>query len=119
MPYWIVIEALPTKLPQYALPIYPAVILALAWALEEGLLAAPFERRWQRWLEWLTLAGHVVATLALAALAAALPIWLGGIGLLGRARRGGRRARHRRLCFGAAADGGRQRPSAARRAARS
>ena len=78
VPYWIVIEALPTKLPQYALPIYPAVILALAWALGEGLLAAPFHRRWQRWLEWLTLAGHVFATLALAALAAALPIWLDG-----------------------------------------
>ncbi len=55
VPYWIVIEALPTKLPQYALPIYPAVILALAWALGEGLLMAPFASRWQRWLEWLTL----------------------------------------------------------------
>ena len=78
VPYWIVIEALPTKLPQYALPIYPAVILALAWALGEGLLMAPFASRWQRWLEWLTLGGHVLATLALAALAVGLPAWLDG-----------------------------------------
>ncbi len=77
VPYWIVIEAMPTKLPQYALPIYPAVVLAMAWALDEGLLAGRFERRWQRWLEWLTLGGHVAATLALAALAVALPAWLG------------------------------------------
>ena len=78
VPYWIVIEALPTKLPQYALPGYPAVILALAWALSEGLLDKPFERRWQRWLEWLTFAGHIAATLALAGLALGFSIWLNG-----------------------------------------
>jgi len=33
VPYWLVIEAVPTKLPHYALPIYPAVALAAAWVL--------------------------------------------------------------------------------------
>ncbi|HET7412440.1 MAG TPA: glycosyltransferase family 39 protein [Pararhizobium sp.] len=78
VPYWIVVEALPTKLPQYILPAYPAIVLALAWALQSGYLDTPFERRWQRWLEWLTFAGHVVATLAIAALAVGLPTWLTG-----------------------------------------
>jgi len=33
VPYWLVIEAVPTKLPHYALPIYPAVALAAVWVL--------------------------------------------------------------------------------------
>ncbi len=33
VPYWLIIEAVPTKLPHYALPIYPAVALAAAWVL--------------------------------------------------------------------------------------
>jgi len=33
VPYWLVIEAVPTKLPHYALPFYPAVALAAAWVL--------------------------------------------------------------------------------------
>jgi len=78
VPYWIVVEAMPTKLPHYILPAYPAVVLALAWALREGLLARPFERWWQRWLEWATFAGQIVATLAIAGLAVAAPIGLGG-----------------------------------------
>lgn len=78
VPYWILVEAMPTKLPHYILPAYPAVVLALAWALREGLLARRFERWWQRWLEWATFAGQIAATLALAALAVVAPIRLGG-----------------------------------------
>ncbi len=33
VPYWLIIEAVPTKLPHYALPIYPAIALAAAWVL--------------------------------------------------------------------------------------
>jgi len=33
VPYWLIIEAVPTKLPHYALPIYPALALAAAWVL--------------------------------------------------------------------------------------
>ena len=46
-PFWIVLEAVPTKLPHYVLPLYPAVAIALgAWLIEapEGGRA-----RWRRW----------------------------------------------------------------------
>ncbi len=33
VPYWLIIEAVPVKLPHYALPIYPAIALAAAWVL--------------------------------------------------------------------------------------
>lgn len=78
VPYWLVVEALPTKLPQYILPVYPAVLLALAWAIVTGQMAQPLDRGWKRWLDRLTLAGHFVATLALAGAAVALPIVLTG-----------------------------------------
>jgi 4-amino-4-deoxy-L-arabinose transferase-like glycosyltransferase len=32
-PYWILLEAIPTKLPHYALPLYPAIAMALVLAL--------------------------------------------------------------------------------------
>ncbi len=35
VPWWIVIEAIPTKLPHYALPLYPAIALSLALVLKE------------------------------------------------------------------------------------
>jgi 4-amino-4-deoxy-L-arabinose transferase-like glycosyltransferase len=31
-PYWVVLEAIPTKLPHYALPLYPAIAMALVLA---------------------------------------------------------------------------------------
>jgi 4-amino-4-deoxy-L-arabinose transferase-like glycosyltransferase len=40
VPYWIVLELVPTKLPHYVLPLYPALALVLAravLAVEEGL----------------------------------------------------------------------------------
>ncbi len=33
LPYWVVIEIIPTKLPHYILPIYPAIAMAAAWTL--------------------------------------------------------------------------------------
>lgn len=78
VPYWIVVEAIPTKLPNYILPAYPAVALALAWAVTTGLADQPFGRLWKRWLTWATFAGHIAATLALAAFAVGGPIWLNG-----------------------------------------
>ncbi len=37
IPYWLIIELTPTKLPHYALPVYPAIAIGAAWALREGL----------------------------------------------------------------------------------
>ena len=47
IPWWIFCEILPTKLPHYMLPAYPALLLLMAWWLESGgETPAP---AWQRW----------------------------------------------------------------------
>jgi 4-amino-4-deoxy-L-arabinose transferase-like glycosyltransferase len=78
VPSWAVFEAVPTKLPHYTLPLYPALmLLGAAWLTEAG---RPALRRW--------VAGGAGALAGLAALvigAAALalpvllgePVWLG------------------------------------------
>ncbi len=39
VPYWVLLEAIPTKLPHYALPLYPAVAMALTLAIWSGGVA--------------------------------------------------------------------------------
>jgi 4-amino-4-deoxy-L-arabinose transferase-like glycosyltransferase len=51
LPFWVVLEAVPTKLPHYVVPLYPALALLAA----KGLIAAAEEgmvvpRRWAAWL---------------------------------------------------------------------
>lgn len=47
VPFWLVLEAVPTKLPHYVLPLYPAIaILTMLAAERSGLLRA----RWALWL---------------------------------------------------------------------
>ena len=48
VPTWLVFEILPTKLPHYVLPVYPALALAAGLGLVELAKAAP----WQRWASW-------------------------------------------------------------------
>ena len=38
VPYWLILEAVPTKLPHYIYPVYPAIALAAAWALTSATL---------------------------------------------------------------------------------
>jgi 4-amino-4-deoxy-L-arabinose transferase-like glycosyltransferase len=38
VPYWLIIEAVPTKLPHYSYPVYPAIALAAAWVLLNGTM---------------------------------------------------------------------------------
>jgi 4-amino-4-deoxy-L-arabinose transferase-like glycosyltransferase len=68
VPVWLLFEAVATKLPHYALPAYPALmLLAAAWALD------PLRRPTPRWLAaigWLALGG-VALGLPIAAMAAA------------------------------------------------
>jgi 4-amino-4-deoxy-L-arabinose transferase-like glycosyltransferase len=74
IPAWIVLELVPTKLPHYALPVFPALALLAASALVHGLPAP----RWSRWLGavlWL------LATLAIAAALVVLP-WRLGPGIM-------------------------------------
>jgi 4-amino-4-deoxy-L-arabinose transferase-like glycosyltransferase len=63
---WLMFEIVPTKLPHYVLPAYPALaILAASWALAPRDPAAP------RWMPWLTWLAAFQFALGLAALVAA------------------------------------------------
>jgi 4-amino-4-deoxy-L-arabinose transferase-like glycosyltransferase len=77
VPWWIVIELTPTKLPHYILPAYPALILLAVWLLCEPSKNGPAPS-WHRWLINLTRAGLAVASVAIAALAVGLPIYSSG-----------------------------------------
>ena len=73
VPFWLVTELIPTKLPHYILPAYPAILLMMAWAIDTSIAAGPYQGRWQKWLERLTLVGLAVATLGLMGAGAVLP----------------------------------------------
>jgi 4-amino-4-deoxy-L-arabinose transferase-like glycosyltransferase len=49
VPAWIVFELIITKLPHYVLPLYPAVAILLARAIETGQMSS------RKWMEWGTL----------------------------------------------------------------
>ena len=83
VPSWMVMEAVPTKLPHYTLPLYPALfLLAARWMLEPARQATP------RWLRFLAILGFVLAGVVVGFGSAALPPalgdtwWLGLPGLL-------------------------------------
>ncbi|HXP12161.1 MAG TPA: glycosyltransferase family 39 protein, partial [Stellaceae bacterium] len=70
VPFWIALELVPTKLPHYLLPVYPALALLAAQALVKGV---------KRPL-WLDVASGILwaaASLALAAVLIAAPMALG------------------------------------------
>jgi 4-amino-4-deoxy-L-arabinose transferase-like glycosyltransferase len=71
IPAWVVFEVVPTKLPHYPMPIYPALcLLAARW------LANPARRPPPRWLAFVSAALFVAAAAVLGLGAAALPIVL-------------------------------------------
>ncbi len=75
VPFWIVLELVPTKLPNYLLPVYPALALLIGRALDaagEGHLQS-----W-RWLDRGIALAWALASLALAAAFALVPIRFGG-----------------------------------------
>ena len=61
VPVWLVFELLPTKLPHYVLPAYPALALIAGWGLMQLTAAAA----WQKWVSWalFAFAGLVFAIL--------------------------------------------------------
>lgn len=72
VPSWLVMEAVPTKLPHYTLPLYPAIfLLAAGWWLDPARRPAP------RWLAALSVALFVAIGAALGLGGAALPAALG------------------------------------------
>ena len=74
IPSWILLEAVPTKLPHYVVPLYPALALLVA----RGLIAAAEEgMAVRRWATWLPAGLWALVGLALAAGLVALPLTLG------------------------------------------
>ncbi|TGV74282.1 glycosyltransferase family 39 protein, partial [Mesorhizobium sp. M2D.F.Ca.ET.145.01.1.1] len=60
IPFWLVFELIPTKLPHYVLPAYPGMALLIGWllTLQPQDANAPL-KRWQQWLWWSTAFGLV------------------------------------------------------------
>ena len=78
LPWWIVCEIMPTKLPHYVLPAYPALLLLMAWWLGAAATGAMRVPLWQRWLVLAARFGVLAVTVGLAALAIGLPIYFDG-----------------------------------------
>ncbi|MCP4315614.1 MAG: glycosyltransferase family 39 protein [Hyphomicrobiales bacterium] len=78
IPLWLIFELVPTKLPHYLLPAYPAVVLLGGWFL--SLAAADVEKPlwWQRLLHGLTGFGVIFVTLGFAVIAVVVPIYIAG-----------------------------------------
>ena len=70
VPFWIVLELVPTKLPHYLLPVYPALALLAAAALVKGF-------RRPLWLDAVSGFLWAAASLAIAAVLIAAPMALG------------------------------------------
>ena len=85
VPAWVFLELVPTKLPHYALPLYPALALLAARAVVDH--AGPPTASWQRRLDLAVKAIWALISLLLAALLIGLPLRFGGhlspIGLAG------------------------------------
>ncbi len=83
IPSWILLEAVPTKLPHYVVPLYPALALLVAKGLiaaaEEGMVVP------RRWVAWLPAALWTLVGAALAAALVALPLALSGRASFGAA----------------------------------
>lgn len=69
LPVWIFFEIMPTKLPQYVLPTFPAIAVLFALAVESGRLKPP-----GRWLHGLQL-GWGILTVGIASMFLIIP-WL-------------------------------------------
>jgi 4-amino-4-deoxy-L-arabinose transferase-like glycosyltransferase len=66
IPYWLVYELIPTKLPHYVLPTYPALMLLAVWSLIDPVAEQIRYRPWQVWVERLAIFGWALVTLAIA-----------------------------------------------------
>jgi len=77
IPFWLVFELIPTKLPHYVMPAYPGMVLLVGWLLtlkpEEA--NAPL-RRWQTLLWWATAFGLALVSIGLAVVCIGAPIYL-------------------------------------------
>jgi len=75
LPFWLLLELVPTKLPHYILPVYPAVALLVGRAV---LAMAEQRLVRRRWLEPIVLVLWLAASLALALLLVLVPLRFAG-----------------------------------------
>lgn len=77
IPFWLVFEAIPTKLPHYVMPAYPGMALLVGWllTLPADKANAPL-KRWQTWLWWATAFGLAVVAIGLAVVCVGAPLYL-------------------------------------------
>ncbi|MBZ9818076.1 ArnT family glycosyltransferase [Mesorhizobium sp. CA4] len=77
IPFWLVFEAIPTKLPHYVMPAYPGMALLVGWllTLPADKANAPL-KRWQTWLWRATAFGLVVVAIGLAVVCVGAPLYL-------------------------------------------
>ena len=69
VPFWVVIEMIPTKLPHYPLPVVPAAVLILLWSVDRAVKLSPMWQKFYLAGQYVFLAlgvGLVVATMAVA-----------------------------------------------------
>lgn len=78
VPFWIAYELIPTKLPHYVYPAYPAVIILAAWGLVRGARIAADAPLWLRILGMLSQAGVLLVSLIVAVGAIGAPIYVNG-----------------------------------------
>ncbi len=76
VPAWVFLELVPTKLPHYVLPLFPALALLAAAALADGLRTPPAS--WARRFDVLVRALWAAVSLGLAVLLIGLPLRFGG-----------------------------------------
>ncbi|GKX34127.1 MAG: glycosyl transferase [Rhizobiaceae bacterium MnEN-MB40S] len=76
LPFFVVFEIIPTKLPHYMLPAYPAILLMGAWCLTLSEQDRNTPLLWQRVLHGLGAFGTGVVAVGLAVVAVGLPIYL-------------------------------------------
>jgi 4-amino-4-deoxy-L-arabinose transferase-like glycosyltransferase len=75
VPFWLLIELIPTKLPHYPLPVFPALAVLLVCAVEVPLPGDPKSGKLRYKLQrYLALAGEY-AMLAIAGVLAAVVLW--------------------------------------------
>ena len=76
VPAWAILELVPTKLPHYVLPLYPALALLSATTLVEGAQLA--RAGWLRYAGIVAQGLWVIVTVVLAAVLIVLPLRFGG-----------------------------------------
>jgi len=74
VPAWAILELVPTKLPHYVLPLYPALASLAAAALTDGMAHGG----WARWADIAVKAAWAVVTVTLATALIFLPLRFGG-----------------------------------------